>query len=41
MLVRILAASLAGAVVFFGLGYVIYGILLDPYFKANMIQYPG
>ncbi len=41
MILRVLAASLAGALVFFGLGFVIYGILLDPYFKANMVAYPG
>jgi len=41
MLIRVLAAALAGAIVFFGLGYVIYGILLDPVLKGYMIQYPG
>ena len=41
MILRVLAASLAGAVVFFGLGFVIYGVLLDAYFKANMVAYPG
>jgi hypothetical protein len=41
MLIRVLAATAAGGIIFFGLGYVIFGVLLDPYFKANMIEYPG
>lgn len=41
MLVRVVAAALAGAIVFFGLGYVIFGILLDPVLKNYMVQYPG
>ena len=41
MLVRVLAAAVAGGIAFFILGYVIYGIMLDPYLKANMIQYAG
>jgi len=41
MLIRVLAAALAGAIVFFGLGFVIYGILLDPILKNYVIQYPG
>lgn len=41
MLVRVLAATVAGGIAFFVLGFLIYGLLLDPYMKANMIQYPG
>jgi len=41
MIIRVLAAAFAGAIVFFGLGFVIYGVLLDAYFKANMIHYAG
>jgi hypothetical protein len=41
MLVRVLAAAVGGGIVFFGLGFVIYGLLLDPYFKANMNVFPG
>jgi hypothetical protein len=41
MLVRVLAATIAGGIAFFALGFVIYGLLLDPYMKANMIIYPG
>src|SRR5438445_3780142 len=41
MLTRVLAATVAGGIIFFGLGYVIFGVLLDAYFKANMIEYPG
>jgi hypothetical protein len=41
MLVRVLAATIAGGIAFFAFGFVIYGLLLDPYMKAHMIQYPG
>jgi hypothetical protein len=41
MLIRILAAALAGTLVFFLLGYVIYGILLDPILKNYMNHFPG
>lgn len=41
MKVRILMATIAGAVTIFILGYLIYGILLDSYMKENMIQYVG
>ena len=41
MLVRILAATLVGGIAMFALGFVIYGLILDPYLKANMIQYAG
>ncbi len=41
MLVRILAATVAGGIAIFVLGFVIYGLVLDPYMKANMVQYAG
>ena len=41
MLIRVLAAALAGAIVFFGLGFVIYGLLVDPILKGHMNQFPG
>ena len=41
MLVRVLAATVAGGIVFFGVGYVLFAILLDPVMKPYMIQYPG
>jgi hypothetical protein len=41
MLSRVLVATIAGGVAFFALGFLIYGLLLDPYMKANMISYPG
>jgi hypothetical protein len=36
MLTRILLATLVGGIVMFGLGFLIYGILLDAFMKANM-----
>lgn len=41
MLIRVLAATVAGGIAFFALGFLIYGMVLDPYFKANMIVYAG
>src|SRR3982750_3703069 len=41
MNIRVLAATIAGAVTLFLLGYLIYGVLLEPYFKSHMIQHPG
>ena len=41
MLIRVLAAALAGALVFFLLGYVLYGVLLDPVLKNYMNHFPG
>ena len=38
---RVLFAALAGAVTNFLLGWVIYGMMLMDYMKANSIQYPG
>lgn len=42
MLTRVLAATVAGGIAFFVLGFVIYGLILDPMvMKPNMITYPG
>ena len=41
MLIRVLAATVAGGIAIFVLGFLIYGLLLDPYMKANMVQYAG
>lgn len=42
MLARILAATIAGGIAFFLLGWVIYGVVLDPMvIKPNMIEYAG
>lgn len=41
MITRILVATLVGGVFLFLIGYPIYGILLDGFFKANMTQIPG
>lgn len=38
---RVLAATVAGGIVMFALGFLIYGLALDAYMKANMIQYTG
>ena len=36
MKIQVLLATLAGALVIFVLGYLIYGMLLLPYLKENM-----
>ncbi len=42
MLSRILAAAVAGGVTFFILGFIIYGVILDPLvMKPNVITYDG
>jgi hypothetical protein len=42
MLTRVLAATVAGGIAFFVLGFLIYGLLLDPLvMKPNMIEYSG
>lgn len=41
MYIRILAATVAGGVAMFVLGFLIYGLALDSYLKANMIHYAG
>jgi hypothetical protein len=37
---RILAATVAGTVIIFSLGYLIYGVLLVSFMQDNLIQYP-
>lgn len=42
MLTRVLAATVAGGIAFFVLGFVIYGLILDPMvMKPNMVIYAG
>lgn len=42
MVTRLLAATVAGGIAFFILGFVIYGLILDPMvMKPNMIEYAG
>ena len=41
MLVRVLAATVAGGLVFFCVGYVLFGIVLDPVMKPYMNDFPG
>ena len=41
MKIRLLIATIAGAITIFILGYLIYGIVLVPYLKENMFQYVG
>ena len=42
MLARVLAATVAGGIAFFILGFLIFGLLLDPVvIKPNMNTYPG
>jgi hypothetical protein len=41
MITRVLAATLAGAIAAFLLGYLIFGVLLNSYMTANVNQYAG
>ncbi len=41
MNIRILAATVAGAIVMFFLGWLIFGVILMSYLQANMTQYEG
>lgn len=41
MNIRVIAAALAGGVVFFVLGFLIYGLALADYMRTSMVQYPG
>ncbi len=41
MITRVLVATLAGAIVMFLLGYLIFGVLLNSYMTANVMQYAG
>ncbi len=41
MFIRILAGAVAGGIVFFFLGWLIFGVLLMEFMKAHTINYPG
>ena len=41
MKIRVVMATISGAITIFILGYLIYGILLASYMKENMFQYVG
>ena len=41
MLIRVLAATVAGGIVFYAVGFVLFGIVLDPVMKPYMNQFPG
>jgi membrane associated rhomboid family serine protease len=41
MLVRVLAATVAGGLIFYVLGFVLFGIILDPVMKNYMNEFPG
>jgi hypothetical protein len=41
MYIRVLTATLVGSITIFLLGYLIFGILLEPYTKVDEIQYTG
>jgi len=41
MIVRFIVSSVVGGIVFFILGFLIYGLALDPWMKANTVQYTG
>lgn len=41
MNIRVLAATVAGAITMFVLGYLIFGLALAEYMRANTVQYPG
>lgn len=41
MNIRVLAAAVAGAIMMFFLGWLIFGVILMSYFQANTVQYAG
>jgi hypothetical protein len=41
MLIRLLAATVAGGLVFYVVGFVLFGIVLDPFLRNYVAQYPG
>lgn len=41
MIIRVLAATVAGGIVIFFLGWLIFGVLLMEFMKAHTINYPG
>ena len=41
MLIRVIAATVAGGVVFYVVGFVLFAMILDPMLKPYMNQFPG
>jgi len=41
MIARFIVSAVVGGIVFFVLGFLLYGMLLDPWMRANVTQYPG
>jgi hypothetical protein len=41
MIARFIVSAVAGGIVFFVLGFLIYGMALDPWMRANTVQYAG
>ena len=41
MLTRVIAATVAGGLVFYAVGFVLFAIILDPIVKPYMNQFPG
>ncbi len=41
MFVRVLAATVAGAVVYYVVGFVLFAMVLDPILRPHMNQFPG
>jgi site-specific recombinase len=41
MVVRFIVSAVAGGIVMFILGFLIYGLALDPWMKANIAEYAG
>ena len=41
MLIRLLAATVAGGLVFYVVGFVLFALILDPFLRNYITQYPG
>ena len=41
MVVRFIVSSIAGGIVFFVLGFLIYGLMLEPWMRTQMAEFPG
>ncbi len=41
MIARFIVSAVAGGIVMFVLGFLIYGLALDPWMKANIAEYAG
>lgn len=41
MIVRFIVSTIVGGIVFFVLGFLIYGLFLDAWMKANVVEYAG